>query len=127
MSQPNNIAPDSAGRVYVADRASNRIQIFEPDGRLVAGVKQFGRPSDVVIDKNDIIYVADSQSNPTNNPGFKQGIRIGSAKDGTVKYFIPRPNPKDDKSGGEGVAADAAGNVFGAENVGKGLRKYAKQ
>ena len=29
--------------------------------------------------------------------------------------------------GGEGVAADVAGNVFGAENVGKGLRKYAKQ
>jgi hypothetical protein len=29
--------------------------------------------------------------------------------------------------GGEGVAADATGNVFGAENVGKGLRKYAKQ
>jgi hypothetical protein len=44
-----------------------------------------------------------------------------------VKYFIPRPNPNDDKSGGEGVAADATGNVFGAENVGKGLRKYAKQ
>jgi len=37
------------------------------------------------------------------------------------------PTPQDDKSGGEGVAADAAGNVFGAENVGKGLRKYAKQ
>jgi hypothetical protein len=43
---------------------------------------------------------------------------------------IDLPNPysaKDDKSGGEGVAADAAGNVFGAENVGKGLRKYATQ
>ena len=58
---------------------------------------------------------------------FRRGIRIGNAKDGTVKYFIPRPNSNEDKSGGEGVAADAAGNVFGAENVGKGLRKYAMQ
>jgi hypothetical protein len=60
-------------------------------------------------------------------PGCRRGVRIGSAKDGSVKYFIPRPNPKDDASGGEGVAADADGNVIGAENVGKGLRKYAKQ
>src|SRR5262249_50679197 len=68
---PHGIALDSMGRVYVADRANNRIQIFEPDGKFVAEWKQFGRPSDVFIDKNDMIYVADSQSTPTNNPGFK--------------------------------------------------------
>ena len=83
------------------------------------------------IDKNDVIYVADSQTEDkegcTPDPGCRRGIRVGNAKDGTVKYFIPRPNPSEDKSGGEGVATDAAGNVFGAENVGKGLRKYAKQ
>jgi len=112
LSQPNNIAPDSAGRVYVADRASNRIQIFEPDGRLVAEVKQFGRPSDVVIDKNDIIYVADSQSNPTSNAGFKQGIRIGSAKDGSVTAFIPEPSAE--VGAPEGVGVDDAGNVYAA-------------
>jgi hypothetical protein len=60
-------------------------------------------------------------------PGCRRGIRIGSARDGSVKYYIPRPNPDTDKSGGEGAAADAAGNVFGAENVSKGLRKYIKQ
>ena len=76
-----------------------------------------------------MLYVADSESGSValDHAAWKRGIRIGNAKDGTVKYFIPRPNPDTDKSGGEGVAADAAGNVFGAENVGKGLRKYAKQ
>src|SRR6516165_9766098 len=59
---PHGIALDSTGRVYVADRANNRIQIFEPDGKFVTEWKQFGRPSDVAIDKNDMIYVADSQS-----------------------------------------------------------------
>jgi DNA-binding beta-propeller fold protein YncE len=68
---PHGIAVDSLGRVYVADRANNRIQIFEPDGKFVAEWKQFGRPSDVAIDKNDMIYVADSQSTPSNNPGFR--------------------------------------------------------
>ena len=52
---PHGIVRDSMGRVYVADRANNRIQIFEPDGKFVAEWKQFGRPSDVAIDKNDMI------------------------------------------------------------------------
>jgi DNA-binding beta-propeller fold protein YncE len=130
FNEPHGIALDSQGRVFVADRVNSRIQIFDPDGKFLAEWKQFGRPSAVFIDKNDTIYVADSQTEDascTPDPGCRRGIRIGSAKDGTVKYFIPRPNPADDKSGGEGVAADAAGDVFGAENVGKGLRKYAKQ
>ena len=131
FNEPHGIALDSTGRVFVADRVNSRIQIFDADGRFLAEWKQFGRPSAVFIDRDDVIYVADSQTEDkegcTIDPGCRRGIRIGSAKDGTVKYFIPRPNPNDDKSGGEGVAADAAGNVFGAENVAKGLRKYAKQ
>ena len=130
FNEPHGIALDSAGRVFVADRVNARIQIFDQDGKFLAEWKQFGRPSAVFVDKDDTIYVADSQTeNPgcTPDPGCRRGIRIGNAKDGAVKYFIPRPNPDTDKSGGEGVAADGAGNVFGAENVGKGLRKYAKQ
>jgi len=124
LNPPNNIALYSAGRVYVADRASNRIQIFEPDGRLVAELKQFGRPSAVVIDKNDIIYVADSQSNPTNNPGFKQGIRIGSAKDGRVTAFIPELSAE--VGAPEGVGMDDAGNVYGGYTAKMTLRRFVK-
>jgi DNA-binding beta-propeller fold protein YncE len=131
FNEPHGIAIDSSGRVFVADRANSRIQIFDQDGKFLAEWKQFGRPSAVYIDKDDVIYVADSQTEdkegcPT-DPGCRRGIRIGSTRDGTLKYFIPRPNPKEDQSGGEGVTADGAGNVFGAENVGKGLRKYAKK
>jgi sugar lactone lactonase YvrE len=131
FNEPHGIALDSAGRVFVADRVNARIQIFDPDGKFLAEWKQFGRPSAVFIDNNDVIYVSDSQTEDkegcTPDPGCRRGIRVGNAKDGIVAYFIPRPNPDQDKSGGEGVAADAVGNVFGAENVGKGLRKYAKQ
>ena len=44
----------------MADRVNNRIQIFSPDGKFIAEWKQFGRPSDVVIDKNDMMYVNDN-------------------------------------------------------------------
>jgi sugar lactone lactonase YvrE len=122
---PHGIALDSAGRVYVADRANNRIQIFEPDGKFVAEWKQFGRPSDVAIDRNDMIYVADSQSNATNNPGFKQGIRIGSVKDGKVTAFIPEPSAE--AGAPEGVGVDDAGNVYAGWTAKMAVRRYVKQ
>ena len=107
---PHGLAMDSQGRLFVADRANNRIQIFDQDGKFLAEWKQFGRPSGVFIDKNDIIYVADSQSSDKTNPGFKQGIRIGSAKDGKVTAFIQETV---DVGALEGVAADDSGNVYG--------------
>jgi hypothetical protein len=80
------------------------------DGKFVAEWKQFGRPSDVAIDKNDMIYVADSQSTPSNNPGFKQGIRLGSVKDGKVTAFIPEPSVE--------KHSDGVGGHFGHANIG---------
>jgi DNA-binding beta-propeller fold protein YncE len=121
---PHGIALDSAGRVYVADRVNNRIQIFEPDGKFIAEWKQFGRPSDVAIDKNDMMYVADSQSTPTTNPGFKQGIRIGSVKDGKVTAYIP---PAAGEEAPEGVGVDDAGNVYGSWTGKMAVRRFAKQ
>jgi streptogramin lyase len=124
FDSPHGIPLDSAGRVFVADRSNNRIQIFDPNGRLLGEWKQFGRPSDVFIDKNDIIYVADSQSNPTNNPGFKQGIRIGTVKDGKVTAFIPEASPEIGSP--EGVTADDAGNVYGSFTNKMNVRRYVK-
>jgi sugar lactone lactonase YvrE len=116
FDSPHGLTMDSAGRLFVADRSNSRIQIFDQDGKFLAEWRQFGRPSGVFIDKNDIIYVADSQSNEKNNPGYKQGIRIGSVKDGKVAVFIPWS----ETNTLEGVAADGQGNVYG------GLHQHAE-
>ena len=125
---PHAIATDSRGRVFVGDRSNSRIQIFDQDGKFLEEWKQFGRPSGIFIDRNDIIYVADSQSDAKRNPGFKRGIRIGSAKDGSVQALIPGVGPEPDKeSVPEGVAADAMGNVYGAETSANDLKKFVKK
>lgn len=119
MSEPHTIAMDSRGRLFVGDRENNRIQIFDQDGAYLDEWRQFGRPSGIFITRDDTIYVADSESGPDTGAheltGIKKGIRIGSAKDGTVTAFIEDLEPTTpDHSGAEGVGVDAQGNVYGA-------------
>ncbi len=127
---PHALAMDSQGRLFVGDRGNSRIQIFTQDGEHIATWTQFGRPSGLFIDKNDILYSADSESNARRNAGWKRGIRIGSAKDGFVTGFIPDPEPDQDgsaTSAAEGVAVDAAGNIYGAEVGPRAIRKYVRE
>lgn len=112
---PHDITMDPQGRLFVADRGNNRVQILEQDGRFIAEWKQFGRPSGIYI-RDGLIYVADSESNGSGrNPGWLRGIRIGNLKDGKVLYRIPDPLELPATSAAEGVAVDASGNVFGGE------------
>ena len=130
LNVPHGIAFDSQGRLFVADRANNRLQIFDQDGKLLGEWKQFSRVSGIYIDKNDVLYAADSESNTKRNPGWKRGIRVGSARNGIISAFIPDPEAKPDESatsGAEGIAADAQGNIFGAEVGPKMIKKYVRK
>jgi sugar lactone lactonase YvrE len=120
---PHALAMDSRGRLFVADRSNNRIQIFDQDGTFVAEWKQFGRPSGIYIDKHDVLYSADTQSDEKTNPGYKRGIRIGSAGDGKVTALIPDADPN---GTGEGIAADSAGNLFGSLTAKQAVKRYVK-
>ncbi len=125
---PHSLAMDSQGRLFVADLRNNRIQIFGQDGRFIDEWKQFGMPGGLFIDKNDILYVSDSLSGPDTHPGWVRGIRIGSARDGTVTAFIPDPTPTANPiTAAESVAADAAGNVFGAVVPTRRLVKHVRR
>jgi sugar lactone lactonase YvrE len=127
---PHALAMDSRGRLFVGDRANSRIQIFDQDGKFIEEWKQFGRPSGLFIDKNDVLYVADSESDDARNPGFRRGIRIGSARDGKPAALIPDPwssDPRPATTSPEGIAADAAGNIYGVEVTETGVKMYLKQ
>ena len=130
LNLPHALAFDSKGRLFVADRSNNRVEIFDQDGNFIDAWTQFGRPSGIFIAK-DILYVSDSESRDADgyghNPGVHRGIRIGSVKDGKVTAYIPDPAPSGGTSTAEGVAADSKGNVYGAEVGPRDLKKYIKK
>jgi hypothetical protein len=116
--------------LFVGDRANNRLQIFDQDGKFLAEWAQFSRPSGLFIYKETTSSTSPIPNRPIgegygHHPGFKRGIRTGSAKDGIVTAFIPDPSPgAGATSTSERVAADSAGNVYGAEVGPKDLKKY---
>ena len=87
------------------------------DHRLTAGTKAAG----------------ELLSDPKTDRGLRprKGLRVGSARTGEVWYFVPEHVSRQPSgmggygSMGEGVTADAAGNVYAGE-VGpvQGLTKY---
>ncbi|HWP02946.1 MAG TPA: peptidyl-alpha-hydroxyglycine alpha-amidating lyase family protein [Gemmatimonadaceae bacterium] len=131
FDQPHALAMDSRGRLFVGDRGNNRIQVFDQDGKLLDIWYQFSRPSGLFIDRNDMIYVADSESGSVgsarNRSEWKRGIRIGSVRDGRVIAFIPDPvENATNTSAAEGVAVDRNGVIYGAEVGSRSLKRYVR-
>jgi sugar lactone lactonase YvrE len=128
---PHALAFDSKGRLFVADRGNRRLQIFDQDGKHLDTWYQFSRISGLTITADDTIYAIDSESDDNYNPGWRKGLRVGSARTGEVWYFVPEHVSKQASgmggygSMGEGVTVDAAGNVYAGE-VGpiQGLTKF---
>jgi sugar lactone lactonase YvrE len=151
FDQPHSLAFDSKGRLFVADRANNRIQILDPKTfKTLDTWYQLSRLSGIFI-KDDVVYGADSESGSVNpaHGAWKRGMRIAKVSDGKVTVLIPDPTgegvtfsmvdgkpvlKKADGSNGpggtlaaEGVAVDSAGNIYGAEVGPKALKKYVKK
>ena len=116
FDDPHGLAMDSQGRLFVADRGNNRIQIFGQDGNLLEIWTQFGKPSGLVIDQNDVLYVVDGLSGRDRpgwraNLGWEQGLRVGDARTGWVTAFIPNRG----SGGGAGMeflGVDFDGNIY---------------
>lgn len=127
------IAIDSQGRLFVGNRGNNRIEIFDQQGKLLDEWSQFGKPSGLFIDRNDTLYVGDTESSVRQDNAFVRGIHIGSAKTGAVTAFIPdvlgNPTPwfpLRGTTGSEGVAATAEGILYSSQVTPPGLNKYTR-
>ena len=116
LNGAHGLAFDSAGRLFVADRGNRRVQIFDQEGKFIDAWTQFGEPSGLFITRDDVLYVAD----------LAEGIRFGSAKNGSVTGHIKpaEPPPGGSVRVAESVAVDVEGNIYAGENAGMKLMKF---
>jgi DNA-binding beta-propeller fold protein YncE len=111
FNEPHALAMDSRGRLFVADRLNQRIQVFDQNGRFLA-VWPAIQTSGLHITPDDIVYVADYQ--------LRQGIVSARASDFEEIGFI-------DGTLAEGVTVDPDGNVVTGESIGRNVQKFARR
>jgi sugar lactone lactonase YvrE len=130
MDCAHALAIDSQNRLFVGNRANSVVDIYDLDGKLLDRWKQFGKPSGIAIDKNDVMYVSDSQSGIGEQNAYVKGIHRGNAKTGVVDAYAM--DPQGNMSAWstystlspEGVAVDKDGIVYTSHVTPSGLTKY---
>ena len=126
----HSIYIDQDQRLIVANRGNSLLDIFDTDGKLLAEWANWGKSSGLYVDKNNILYSADSESGNGNGNAFEKGVHIGSARTGIVTAFIPDPlgNSTAWQPGGtlspEGVTADKDGRIYTSSVRPPGLMRW---
>jgi len=122
---PHWVALDAAGRVYVADRENQRIQVFDSAGHYLAqwAGEQFGRPYAITVDRSGKAYVADGGDQPDGPPDRSAWVLSGS--DGTPLIRVGRFGNYDGQfEMAHSIAVDAEGSVYVGDITGARVQKF---
>lgn len=114
---PHSILVDAKGRVLVGDRENNRIQVFDPDGKLLDVWEGFA-PYGLAFNSAGQLFVADGRANQIlrlDEQG-KVAQRWGAKGAAPGQFQMPHM-----------LAFDAAGNLLVAEVGGKRLQKLERK
>jgi sugar lactone lactonase YvrE len=141
LSSPFGLAVDSAGALYIADKANHRIRKVSPNGVIttiagngIAGYSgdggsptsaQLNAPQAVVVDAAGNVYIADTANNTVRMvangkiTAFAGNGTSGCSGDGGPALAAQLDSPR-------GVALDAGGNLFIADTANGVIRQVAK-
>ncbi|MCM3880974.1 MAG: peptidyl-alpha-hydroxyglycine alpha-amidating lyase family protein [Vicinamibacterales bacterium] len=109
---PHSITMDGKGRVYVADRSNNRVQIFDKDGKFLSQWTHLGVPWGITV-KDDLMYLVDGTENNC--------LLIVQLKDGKVIDRV------EGLSNATAVAVDSHGAIYIGEVNGTNVKKLVKK
>lgn len=111
---PHSIAIDDDGKLYVADRANKRIQIFSPEGEVLGQWIGMGGPNDISRAKDGTYVIAEQESD--GNPAF---VCVRDA-DGNVLAKMESRHV-------HGVGVDSRGDIYAGLTVDRSVDKFVRK
>lgn len=100
---PQDVAIDSSGKLYVTDTGNNRIQKFDSNGQFILKWGTQALPSRVAFDSNDILYATSSSACLCVQKFDTNGQFVGTIAEGELSFPV-------------GIDLDSNDNVYVAES-----------
>ena len=112
LNNPEGVAVDGSGNVYISDTYNNAIKMWTAASDTVSTLVSTGlnRPLGLAVDHAGNVYIADA---------FNNAIKMWTAVSGVVTALVPLGLAYPD-----GVAVDAAGNVYIADYFDGAMKQW---
>jgi DNA-binding beta-propeller fold protein YncE len=114
----HNIVIDKKGRVYVADRENERVQIFDANGKFLEQWKHVGKPFGLHIDDKMNVYITDGESN---------SIYVVSEKGKVLSKFGKTGGGPGEFKMAHSITVDRKGHIYVAEGDGQRIQVFSRK
>ncbi|MEI6419180.1 MAG: peptidyl-alpha-hydroxyglycine alpha-amidating lyase family protein [Sphingomonadales bacterium] len=128
FNTPHAIAIDAAGKVYVADRQNDRVQVFDPQGKLLAiwASPQIGRPYGIALLGPNRFAIADGGEQPKAGPD-RSALVIVDGKGQVIERIGRYGNQDGQFRMAHHLATGADGAVYVVDITGQRVQKFVRQ
>ena len=110
---PHSIAYDDDGKLYVADRANKRIQLFTPDGDYLGEWTGMGGPNDISRGKDGNFYIAEQED--AGNPAH---VMVRDGQGNVLAKMASRHV--------HGVGVDSRGDIYAGLTQDRSVDKFVR-